>query len=154
MLSEPPAETARKYRRLERWKDRATIASSVVAVGALLFTAWQFYKGRQALQAQAIIAATNSAAQLNTEMLRNAPLYSKIFNVGPEALSDDVAARQLIALYVAQYYEYQAGLLPDDAWEAIRGEICTIRKLPMITSRISVPDRYPKGFADVVSACK
>jgi hypothetical protein len=154
LFSESPAESGKRYRRLERWKDRATIVSSIVAALVFIFTGWQFYKGRQALQAQAIISATNSAAQLNADMLKNAVLYSKIFATEPDELSDDIAARQLIAFYVAQYYEYQAGLLPDDAWDAIQHEICTIKKLPMITPRISVPDRYPKGFADVVSGCK
>jgi hypothetical protein len=74
MLSERPPDTARPFRRLERWRNRATIFSSVVAALALAFTAWQFYEGRQALQAQAIISATNSAAQLNADMIKNAPL--------------------------------------------------------------------------------
>jgi hypothetical protein len=55
-------------------------------------------------------------------MIKNAPSYSKLFGVEPEDLSNDVAAREPIAFYVEQYYEHQAGLLPDDAWEAIRAK--------------------------------
>ena len=59
-------------------------------------------------------------------MLKDAQSYSRIFGITQEDLSNGVAAKQLISFYVAQYYEYEAGLLPDDAWEAIKGEICTL----------------------------
>jgi hypothetical protein len=152
MTSGPSADTPKKQRRLERWKDRATIFSSVVAASALLFTAYQFYLGRKALQSQTILSATNNATQLQSEIIKNPNLYSNVFGVSADKLSEEIAARQIIAFYVSRYYEHESGILPDDAWKPIASEICTMKSLPKIAPRL-VPSQYPQGFDDILKTC-
>ncbi len=145
---------AKRQRRLERWKDRATIFSSLVAAGALAFAAGQFYLGRLALQSQTILAATNNAVQLQAEMLKNPDVYSAIYGMTLREFTENVAERQIIAFYVARYYERMAGVLPEDAWAPILSEICALKTLPKIAPLLSMPTQYPQGFVEILAACK
>lgn len=104
--------------------------------------------GRKALQSQTILSATNNAAQLQSEILKNPTLYSNIFGISSDKFSEEIAARQMIAFYVSRYYEHESGILPDDAWWPIVGEICTMKTLPKIAPRLQ-PGQYPQGFDDI-----
>jgi len=146
------------FKSISNVKDLATIVSSLIAALALCFTGYQFYRGRQALQSQTVLTATNNAFQLDSDMLKNPKLYGPILGQEDEQqFSRNVAVRQIIAFYVARYVEHESHIWPDEMWAPIVTEICALKANPQVAPTLSFAiqkKQYPDGFIELLNSCK
>ena len=145
-----------KKSKLENWKDWTSIIGSSVTALSFLFAAYQFYLGRQVLQAQAIHDASEQALQIRSGMLQNVPIFAEIYGVDQSKFVENGAVRQILGLYVVLYRDWVAGLIVDDDWKPIKGEICDVRSLekvkPIVDSAIE-KHQYPEGFEKILKGC-
>lgn len=134
------------------------ISSGILAAISLAFTGWQFYRTREALEAQTLYSSMKDASAFATDdkILHMLASISKGEIINFEDVQILSMFNRIFGFYYANYVLYENAILSTDSWRPFHQETCALLRNNSVKIHIEhlrSSGYLPLSFANTFSSC-